>query len=395
MATQVINPIDKNTFHPHGVKKPARSAIESLQLTLLLSDAKLPDVDAVPELDPILELHRASDSYVTFHVLREGKMINDCSVKVDALANYFPQFRADLDRDSYFSLNGFYRPGYGHGLAGLPHALRNSHSARYLNCCFVDIDCHDRAFNFGTMVGRVISLQDQNAIPPASIFVRSGRGLWLLWILVDNAESELPPSAHAPRLLLWKAIQEELGRRLADIGADQAAHEVARITRVPGSINSNVEQRVKYLFPSADGKRGFTYTMEQLAESLRIELPRMRQHKARTSLPPSPRAVTGHRALAQHRFDDFMRLRELRGGFVDGTRNHAALIFAIILCANGFEESAIKSEVTKFARECHPPLTTQEVENALKNKRTYRKIRDQSIATWLHVTEQESRIIPR
>jgi hypothetical protein len=332
---------------------------------------------------------------VTFHVLRDGKMANDCSAKADALSNYFPQFRAELDRDSYFSLNGFYRPGYGTGLAGLPSALRNSSSARYLNCNFVDIDCHAGEFRFWELVGQVGDVLEKGVIPSPSIFVRSGRGLWLLWILADKPESDLPPTAQAPRLLLWNAIQAELGRRLADIGADEGALDVARITRVPGSVNSNVEQRVKYLFPSGDNKRGFTYTMERMAEFLQIEPPRMRHHNARTSLLPSPRAITGHRALAQHRFDDFMRLRELRGGFVQGTRNNGALIFVGILRANRLEESTIEREVMKFARECKPPLTTQEAANVLKSGRTYRKMRDSLIAARLQVTEEEALAIPR
>src|SRR5450759_1404425 len=138
------------------------------QLKLLLSSGGTePEVE--PTLDPILEVHRGGDSYVTFHVLRDGKMANDCSVKVDALSNYFPQFRAELDRDSYFSLNGFYRPGYGTGLAGLPSALRNSSSARYLNCNFVDIDCHAGEFRFWELVGQVGDVLEKGVIPSPSI----------------------------------------------------------------------------------------------------------------------------------------------------------------------------------------------------------------------------------
>jgi hypothetical protein len=362
-----------------------------LQLRLLLSDGKAPKG---PTVDPILELHRGADSYVTFHKFREGKIVSDCSVKVDALANYFPEFRDELDRDAYFSLNSFYRAGRGTGMCGMPSALRNSASARYLNANFVDIDCHHGEFRFWELVGQVGDIQENDVIPSPSIFVRSGRGLWLLWILVDRPESELPPTAHAPRLLLWNAIQSELGRRLAEIGADCGALDVARISRVPGSINSNIERRVNYLFPSEDGKRGITYTMEQMSEFLQIEPPRMRYQKS-PELLPSPRAITGHRALAQHRFADFLQLRELRGGFREGTRHNAALIFASILRANQFDDSTITKELAKFARECKPPLPHQQVSEVLNSSRTYRKMRDELIASRLQVTEEEGRIIPR
>src|SRR5260370_14361824 len=112
---------------------------KSVQLELLLLNAK---ASSEPTLDPILQLHRAPDSYVTFHKFRDGKIVGDCSVKVDTLTNYFPEFRSELNRDGFYSLNGFFRPGNGNGLAGLPRALRNSSSARYLNVNFVVIVCH-------------------------------------------------------------------------------------------------------------------------------------------------------------------------------------------------------------------------------------------------------------
>lgn len=294
----------------------------------------------------------------------------------------------------YFSLNAFWRLGHGQGLAGLPHALRNSRSARYLNCNFTDIDDHAGQFGFWEIVSRIGQLAEKGLIPTPSIFVRSGRGLWLMWVLVDSGESELPPTAHASRLLLWNAVQAELGRRLSGIGADQGALDVARITRVPGSINSKAEQRVRYLFPSNDGKRGFTYTMEQMAASLGVEPPVLHRSGRSPSVPSQP-AVTGHRALAEHGLDDFLRLRTMRGGFSDGSRNNAALIFANILHANGLDQVTIEREVSKLAAECRPPLTVREVANVLRKKGTYRVMRDQLIANRLYVTDAEGAAIPR
>jgi hypothetical protein len=366
---------------------------QSWQLELALSDGKTADNPvAGVVLDPILKVHRATDSYVTFHKIRDGVMVNDCSLKVEALANYFPEFRDELDRDGYYSLNAFYKPGSGTGMAGLPRAFRRASAARYLNCNFVDIDCHDGPFRFWDVVGRA-SLAFGDEIPSPSIFVNSGRGVWLLWLLIDEPGSNLPPSAHVPRQLLWGAIQQELGRRLAHIGADPGARDVARISRVPGSLNSHVEQRVKYLFSASVDGRGLSYTMETLAERLKIDLPRMRACNTRPSLP-SPWAISGYRALAQHRFDAFRQLRDLRGGFRKGVRNQAAFIFANILRASQIEPSTIEKEVRKLAAECRPPLSSEEVAAILKQKRVW-KWRDHTIAERLKVTEEEAALIPR
>jgi hypothetical protein len=195
-------------------------------------------------------------------------------------------------------------------------------------------------------------------------------------------------------VLLWNGVQDELGCRLADIGADRGALDIARIVRVPNSINSKVEQRVRYLFPSSDGRRGYTYTIEQLAFHLGVEEPRVRI-SGRSSSAPSKCAVTGHRALNEHRLHDFLRLRDMRGYFSHGARNNAALIFANILHASGLDQATIEREVSKLAAECRPPLTTSELNNVLKKKSTYRMMRDQLIANRLYVTPAEAAAIPR
>src|ERR1019366_8517015 len=94
-------------------------------------------------VDPILLIHRQPDCYVTFHLIRDGDIVNDCAVKLSSLRDVFPEFRGEMERDFYFSLNSFYRPGQqGCGIAGLPRALRKAKTARYLNVFFVDIDCY-------------------------------------------------------------------------------------------------------------------------------------------------------------------------------------------------------------------------------------------------------------
>jgi hypothetical protein len=192
---------------------------------------------AGPHVRAIIEIHRGSDGYVTFHRKRGDKLENLGSVRAAELATMFPEFAAELERDSYFSVNSFYRPErFGNCLAGLRPAYRKAKGARHLNACFVDIDFHDQpgSFDFGYHFGQIITLQDRRMIPPASLVTRSGRGLWLFWLLADPRNPMIPPRAFAEQLLAYDAVQRELIQRT---GAD-AASDVARITRVPGSINS-------------------------------------------------------------------------------------------------------------------------------------------------------------
>ena len=49
------------------------------------------------------------------------------------------------------------------------------------------IDVHHQTgpLDFGYQFGQIITLQDEGIIPPASLVMRSGRGLWLFWLLAD------------------------------------------------------------------------------------------------------------------------------------------------------------------------------------------------------------------
>jgi hypothetical protein len=127
-------------------------------------------VPAGPHVRPIVEIHRGPDGYVTFHRKRADRLENLGSVRADELATMFPEFAAELERDSYFSVNSFYRPErFGNCLRGLKPAYRKAEGARHLNACFVDIDFHDQPgpFDFGYHFGQIITLQDRRMIPPS------------------------------------------------------------------------------------------------------------------------------------------------------------------------------------------------------------------------------------
>src|ERR1700733_281137 len=213
--------------------------------TLFPSGQQVHGLDG-PTCEPILTIHRGRDSFVTFHVLRDKTeddgtvkkvMHSDGAVRVEHLANMFPQFRAELELDSYFSINGFYKhagfkaQGALRRIGGLPHALRSFKTARYLNGLYVDVDCYKLGVGPGVVVGRMVVMQDRGIIPPISVIVRSGQGCWALWLLIDNRESTMPPTAHAHRQLLHERLERELIARLADFGVDTGAYDIARIAR--------------------------------------------------------------------------------------------------------------------------------------------------------------------
>jgi hypothetical protein len=353
-----------------------------------------------PYVRPILEIHRGPDAFVSFHRKRGGKLENLGSVPTGKLESMFPEFAAELETDSYFSVNSFYRPGFaGKCLPGLKPAHRVGADARYLNACFVDIDFHNQtgSFDFGYQFGQIITLQDRGSIPPASLVMRSGRGLWLFWLLADPQNASLPARAFPEQVLGFNTIELELIRRT---NADRVAHDVARIARVPGSINSKVGDAERVMFWTQRAANGLTYvyTLESLAGFLGIELPQLRRsRRVPESLPAaSARGLRGWQALWQHRFDDFRLLREIRGRFSKGCRNRAAYIYGVILRGYGMKENVVRQELTKMGCECSPPLSTSEIDGAIEQSKHNRKqIRDSTIADYLKVTPEEAQYVPR
>jgi hypothetical protein len=200
-------------------------------------------------------------------------------------------------------------------------------------------------------------------------------------------------------MLAYDFVQREL---ISRAGGDPAASDVARITRVPGSINSNTfpgdPDRVMIWTQRRDDGRGYLYTLESLASFLSLEFPKLRPRRQTATLRPeaSGRGLQGWQALWQQRFEDFETLRGMRGGFSQGCRNRAAYVYGIILRSNRLDDAAVRQAVTILGRECRPPLAQPEIEGAIEQSKESRKqIRDSTIAGYLKVTPEEARNIPR
>jgi hypothetical protein len=347
-------------------------------------------------VDPILLIHRQPDCYVTFHLIRDGDIVNDCAVKLSSLRDVFPEFRGEMERDFYFSLNSFYRPGQqGCGIAGLPRALRKAKTARYLNVFFVDIDCYKLGIESGTMAGHILTMQDHGLIPPISGMIRSGQGLWALWLLVDQPDgTQRPPTAHTHRQILWQAIERALISRFAEFEVDKKVCDVSRIARVPGTINSKSDTRVEFSWFTFDGRTRM-YTMEQLASFLGVPVP-TRRSTGSDSFFRGGRSVQRRDDAMTMRLRDFLLLRDMRGGHFDqDCRNFAAMIYAYLLRANRYDNRTIASEVTDLAHNCRPPLAANRIRAAIHSGKEMSKIKDATIAAELLVTDGEAKAIPR
>jgi hypothetical protein len=353
-----------------------RSVMKKTKRTPLFPDMQGPDVS------PIVSMHRNHDGFVTFHRKEEEGFKNLHSIRANELQTIFPQFIPQLLEDSFFSINAFWRGAY-----------RKSDALRWLTACYSDLDIYNEGVSLGEAIGHVVQLQADGEIPPASIMVDSGRGLWLFWLLADENDPNKPVRAWDEKVMLYAVIQREIHDRLCFLGADPQATDATRITRVPGSMNTKAKQRVAYWIQADQTAHGFLYTLPQLAQFFDVKLPHQ-DRKVREIVAPEKKGQKrrGWLALYKKRLHAFEILRVRRGGFFEGHRNRAVYLYADLLSKNGLREPDITKNVVKIGEECNPPLSRAECNAAVKSLK-HARITDDKISDWLEITPEEASLI--
>jgi len=316
-----------------------------------------------PDASPITALHRGHDGYITFHSALNSdgtpssKVRQTVAIRADALEGMFPQFANALAEDAYFSINAFAVPKEEQGKA-LTHsnAVYRSTMTRYLCATHVDIDCYRLGITVGQAIGQVIDAQIKKEIPSPSVYAHSGRGLWLFWFLRDDENALRPPRSFPRNVIQWAAIERKVVSMFGASGADSNAARTTTITRVPGSENSKSGEPVKWLI-AGEGSNAYTYTLKELAEWFGVTQADTNYAIASRRIPNNAR---GHIALHKQRLEQFELLRQIRGGFKEGHRNYAALIYSTILRKNKVHEDDLIKAVEVLARECDPVYPVDE-----------------------------------
>ena len=357
-----------------------------------------------PALSSLEALHRHRDGYVSFALKNGEDWRPSFAIRADVLRNMFPQFREQLFKDSFVSINAAYCLATKNTRKVHGWPAHRSENLRYLCACYCDIDFYKVALSYQQALEQVDALWKAGRLPQASVIVGSGRGMWLLWFLHDeNAPNEAHLGAFRDNpndhLQLYSKINRSIGRHLAFVGSDPAATDPARYMRVPGSFRTDVEEIVEWSVQAkADGSAP-SYTLKQLADFFGIKIcPRLPQEKE--ALAESKKKVgnksTGWRAANRNKLAVFTTLKDLRaGGFDEGCRNYAALIYATCLKWNGVTRKDALSALQVMAEQCRPKLSVGGCAGAIKSayKPSMRKMSYQWMANVLLVCPEEATLI--
>jgi hypothetical protein len=304
---------------------------------------------------------------------------------------------------------------------------RKKDYVRYLNACYVDIDCYDKGLTTGEVTGRVDDMVIAGKLPQPSLQVYSGQGVWYLWLLYDEdpkvetgkgswerwpdgwkrwyePEQYPPVRAWPDRVRRWEEIQKKLFAMLEPLGADRAVTtDTARIMRLPGSLHRKSGKQV--VFQEIGVKDGhilvYSFTgLEQGVGIKRKERSKPRHTQAHTAKDPGN--LTGLKRLNALRFDQFEYLREMRGGGFDkGSRRWGALFYAYHLWKNGYADQQIEKRVAEYARQSAPQLAPsmyrQKIEAATvevladgTTKRAFWQWKNETLIDQFAITTQES-----
>lgn len=353
------------------------------------------------DVDSVLAIHGNAGGYIGFvrkpdpsaapRLDRHGKPYaweNLFSIKASDLRGMFPAIADWLTHDSYFTINAYHRSApYTNRATGLPDVWRKERHLSKLTACYADIDSGrpeseepGAALDWRQAQHEAEALADMGVIPQPSIMARSGRGVYLFWLLRDTKDPTQPPHAWPEKIELYKALNRALNERLRThmLPADTAAIDAARVLRVPGSIHRKALRRVRYVIQLDDYGKGFVYTLPELAEFLQVpstggELPDMtralakpaqyRKVKDKGAAPLRSHGVLKLNAL---RAQDLLTIQVWRGGFIkrgmkyqDGHtspgRRFMLSLYANFLRGSGIDKEAAAIALSEMAANMKPP----------------------------------------
>lgn len=343
------------------------------------------------------------------------------------LACYEAQTYHDPLRPGFFSMlvrgpNGVMRQQSGN-LAQLPDIIRRldptldcwisqgeffRRNRRLVNLwrmplAYIDLD----TYNVERLKGRppefllacLLQKCEDSGLPEPSLVIYSGRGLQVKWVFAKPV-----PRSALPR---WQALQNELCRRLSDLGADPKALDASRVLRVVETVNTKNSELVRLVHQAATPAMGgvraqsglVAYNFDVLVDTVMpmarasldaLKVSREDQRVLWLAEKATPEARKGQLValrggkdhgsgdksnlrpfipseLSWARLADIRKLGELRGwhdGAPAGERDLPLFLSACFL-AQAVVVPRLREEITALAREFAPTWTTAEAHSCV------------------------------
>ena len=377
----------KTSTGPHAAPAPLHSKRKFDSLNTMQENPKT--IESI-DLCMIEDIHREPDCYIPFMKRNQktGELENMFTLHKQSLKQYFPAMLKWLVQDAYMGVNSYFRPARSmNKTTGLPDVLRAERHLKYLNAAFVDLDVgrpesakREQRYPWLDALYLAEAWMEQGEIPQATIYARSGRGLYLLWFLRDAENHEQRPELGPPdkdrakqMIADYKAINRALVKKLARLAADPGAIDAARVLKVPGTIDKKSGNPVGYWYRTDGHGQPYIYTMEQLTMALGIGAPEPEQLAGgytmqgrfqgalRQTLNPGtcPNRIAGPIAKNAGRARDMFKIESWQQGFPAGSRRRSLTLLGEFLKYSGAERAKIQALLTEVAKRCRPPYPSE------------------------------------
>ena len=221
---------------------------------------------------------------------------------------------------------------------------------RSLRALFVDLDEQRDIF-------AVLDALQRAGLSEPTLYVESGRGLHLYWLL-----EPVPPKA----LPVWQAVQDRLIEVLTPLGADSSARDCTRVLRIVGSMNGKNGEEVRGWILS-----NRVWTLREI--SAEVLGPRKQAkpapistlHAARAKRQMGVAQKTAHYRLWHSRYTDLCLIADHHAfmapdGLQEGCRDKMLFLLGVALSWFAAPEALIE-EVGRIAKTYTPTLEEAEI----------------------------------
>ena len=258
----------------------------------------------------------------------------------------------------------------------------------------VDLDQHDGAqLAFPDLLDLFELTRERAGLPPPSIVVSSGRGLWGIWRLHGDKNGSEPVRATPDGLAVWERVESAL---VAVFRGDPTCKDSARVMRIPDSWNTSASQdRGQVMFCRYSNS---THSLPELASLLgvRAERTALTQSGSNTTAK-NPRRQAAGRQRWERAWSGFVRLLNLRGGRMsDGCRRNAIFVAAYLLARLRRPPVTIESTCRQFSANWALDLreVPKRVAYGTRLAREFVRISNRKLCLLLKVTASELGQLP-
>lgn len=265
----------------------------------------------------------------------------------------------EVDTNCYASVNTFFMP------------KRQIRAVRHLNAFFVDLDIYNAGVSKNDVINAIDFLVKTERILRPTFIISSGRGMYLIWKIEDV------PGIYKKTKGLYNAIQNYLVEQFDSLGADNGAKDIARVLRVPGTVNTKNSEKVEVL---DFNDKGF-YTMSMFAEFVDDFEELQQKNKQPKTIKEQPKTKSKKKETKQSkiahlfnsytlnktRANDIKSLCKLRGYDLKGQRDTFIYIYHYYMLQIHRDEKVALYYTLNLNDLFIEPLTEKEVKSYVKS----------------------------